>query len=87
MRWARCLWSNFGSSTFRASSRALHASEPAKQRGQIFPVHVLHGQEGLAVDFRHVVDTADHRVADLAGHPDFVVEALEPVGIEAEVRG
>ena len=53
------------------------AADAAQQRGQVFAVDVLHGEEGLAVDFAHVVDAANVGMRNAAGDADFVAKALE----------
>ena len=62
-------------------------ADPAQERRQVFPVHVLHGQEGLAVRFANVVHPADRGVRDLPRHASLVVEAAEPLGILAQRGG
>src|SRR6185295_8442490 len=55
-------------------------ANPAKQRRQILPVDVLHGQEMTAVRQADVVHAADIRMRDLTGDPDLTKEPVEEVG-------
>jgi hypothetical protein len=47
------------------------AADAAQQRRKILAVHVLHRQEGVAIDLADVVDTTDVRVRHLPCHADF----------------
>ena len=66
--------------SLRAVSMALSAgSRPMRgeQRGEVFAIHVLHGDERHAFDLADVVNAADVGVGDLAGDADFAMEAFE----------
>ena len=63
------------------------ASDAAEERREVLAVHVLHREERVAVDFVDVVDTADVRVRDLAGHPHFGVELGQARRIAVDVSG
>ena len=52
------------------------SADAFQQRGQIFPVHVLHRQIQLAVRFADVVDAAHVGMRELAREPYFVAEPL-----------
>ena len=60
------------SSALSAGSRPIRA----QQRGQVLPVHVLHGQERLPVDLHDVVEAADARVRELPADGHLGVQAL-----------
>ena len=77
-----------GADLARHLERALHREppDPPQQRRQVLAVHVLHRQEGVAVDFVDVVDAADVRMRDLPRHPHFVVELHQPRRIAIELR-
>ena len=49
--------------------------DAAQQGGQVFAVHVLHGEELQAVGFADIEDAADVGMGNLAGDADFAVEA------------
>ena len=53
------------------------AADAQQQVGQVFAVHVFHGDERHAFDFADVVDAADVGVGDLAGHAHFAVEPFQ----------
>jgi len=49
--------------------------DAAKQRGQVFAVDILHGEEREAIRLADVEDAADVAVGDLPGYADFAVKA------------
>ena len=53
------------------------ASDAPEQRGEVFAIDVLHGDEVIAVDFNHVVQATDVRVRDLPADAHLVVERVE----------
>ena len=53
------------------------AADTPQQGGQVFAVHVLHGEEGVAVHFTHVVHAADVGMRDAARNPYFVAETFQ----------
>ena len=63
------------------------AADPAEQRGEVFPVHVLHGDEVVPLELADVVDAADIGVRHLASDPDLSQEPLKAVGVALEIRG
>ena len=67
------------------------AADAAQQRGEIFAIHVLHGEEDLVVGLPDVVNAADVGVRDAARDADFVAEALQRVlvrhGLRQELEG
>ncbi len=62
-------------------------SDSIQQRGQVFTVHILHGQVRVAVDFADVVHPAHIGMGDLAGDADLCAEALDSAGILGKRRG
>ena len=76
--------------SLRAVSRALsdgQAADAREQRGEIFAVHVLHGDEGHAFDLADIVNAADVGMGDQAGDADLAVEALEQARIARRLLG
>ena len=63
------------------------AAEPAEEGGQLLAVDELHRQEGMTVDFVHVIHAADVRVRDLGGHAHLGVDLHQPGGVAVDVRG
>ena len=62
-------------------------ADAAQQRGQVFAVDVLHGDEDLAVGLADVVDAADVGVRDLAGDADFFAKASQPGRVRCPTAG
>jgi hypothetical protein len=62
-------------------------SDPAQERAQVLAVHVLHGQEEMALHLPDVVHAAHRGVGDLARHPDFVVEPLAAIVVRLQGLG
>ena len=65
---------------FARRLQGLIGGQPAdarQQRGQVFAVHVFHGNERHALDLADVVDAADIGVGDLARHAHLAVESLQ----------
>jgi hypothetical protein len=60
------------------------ATDPLRERREIFAVDVLHREKRQAVHFADVVDAADVRMRDLSRAPDLLVELREPRGIAAD---
>jgi hypothetical protein len=50
----------------------------SQQRSEILPVHVLHREEVLPLNFPDVEDAADIWVRDLTGNADLVQKQVEP---------
>ena len=63
------------------------AADAAQQRGQVLAVHVLHGEEGVALRLADVVDAAHVGMRDLARDAHLAVEALQPLGSSAQRLG
>ncbi len=53
------------------------ASNAAEQGGEVFAIHVLHGDERLAFELADIVHPADIRMRDLARDANFVMKARE----------
>ena len=68
-------------------SRDLHRfvvrqpADPPKQRGQVLAVDIFHRQEKLALHFTQVMHAADIGMRHQAGHPDFIPEPADGIGI------
>ena len=58
----------------------------AEQGGEIFPVHVLHGDEVVPLELDGVVNAADIGVRHLARDPHLAQEALESFGVALQIR-
>ena len=70
--------------------QGLIGGQPAdaqQQVGEVFAVHVFHGNERHAFDFADIVDAAHVGVRDLAGDAHFTVEALQQTGVGRGFRG
>ena len=66
--------------SLRAVSRALSAGRRpmrVSRRGEVFAVHVLHGDERHALDFADIVHAADVGMRHQARHAHFAVEAFQ----------
>ena len=61
-------------------------ADSAKERGEVFPVHVFHREELVSVHLSHVVDAAHARMRDLPRHAHLVEEATEAIGVALEPR-
>ena len=62
------------------------AADAPQQRRQLLAVHVLHRQEGVAVDLADVVDAADVGMRNLPRHAHFGVELHQARRIAIELR-
>jgi hypothetical protein len=51
------------------------SADPVQERGEVLAIDILHRQEVPALVLGNVVDAADVGVGDLAGGPNFRMEA------------
>ena len=63
------------------------AADAAEQRRKILPVHVLHGEECVAVGFADVVDAADVDVGYLPGDADLGEKPGHPLCVAGHLLG
>jgi len=61
-------------------------ADAAEQRRKVLPVHVLHREESVPLDFVDVVHPADVWMRDLPGHPDFGVQLGQPCRVTIHFR-
>jgi hypothetical protein len=60
--------------------KALVSGQPAnapQQRGQVFSVHVFHGEEDAAVGFAYIENPADIGMRNLASETHFGVKSIQ----------
>ena len=53
------------------------AADAPQQRGQIFPIHIFHGEEGVTFNPAYVVDAANVGMRNAPSDPHFILETLE----------
>ncbi len=63
------------------------ATDAPQQRGKVFPVHVLHRQEHVAIGFADVVHTTHVGMADLSCDADLGAEPRQPIGVGGDKVG
>lgn len=67
--------------------RAWHGEAPAAQPvAQLFAANELHGNEGDALRFAHLMDHGNVRVLEGGGGLGFLDEAAPPLGVSHQIR-